>query len=312
MNFDAIRFCKDFSIPYFLPGQSVKVTNGRIGIRCPNPRCKNNNKPDHGSFNLLGGYYHCWTCGSTRLEKVISWILKVHKQEANSIIQMYLGTYTLRGMLNYKKSNKGGAKKCIVPTGKLLNKHRKYLEEVRGFNPDYLIDKYKLTAVGNKPKDKLERAYKNRIIIPIIDERNRIISFQGRDITGTQKIKYKGCTLEQSVINYKHSLYGLPFANSKQCCLVEGVVDQWSMGDGFLATFGISVTSHQIKLMSYFDRIFILFDPEPNAQDSAQKIATKLAALNKEVEIIQYDGDVDPGELPESEVKYIRRELGFV
>jgi len=309
---DAIRFCKDFNIPFLPPGasESGKVSQGWIGVQCVNPRCNRKHLPDYGGFNIPGGYYSCWSCGGHSLRAVIRWYLKIGNREAEDLIWNYTGSAMMTTALNFKKKKAGQVKKVDIPGGELKKIHRRYLEG-RGFNPDYLIDKYDLRAVGHKTSNALEREYKNRIIIPIVDQSGRLISFQGRDVTGTAKIRYKGCHIDKSVLNYKHTLYGWPGASDDQCGLVEGVVDQWNMGDGFLCTFGTALTEFQIREIAYFKRIFILFDPESTAQELAEKHANKLAALNREVELVQMDSDVDPGELPESEVRYIRRELGF-
>lgn len=308
---DAERFCRDFNIPYLPYGTSSKVTSGWIAIQCPNPRCNRNTLSDYGGFNIPRGYYSCWSCGGHSLSQVVKWLLKISNHEVQNLIWDYTGAAMMSSSLNHKKKKAGQVKTVDVPGGKLKKSHKEYLEG-RGFDADYLIEKYDLRAVGKKTETSLEREYKNRIIIPIVDRRNKIISFQGRDITGKEKIRYKGCHINKSVVNYKHTLYGLPFASNDQCALVEGVVDQWAMGDGFLGTFGTALTAQQIKEISYFERTFILFDPEPTAQALAEKYAYQLAALDRKVEVVKMDTDSDPGDLGQDDIDYIRRELGFV
>lgn len=312
-NWDAIRFCRDFGIPYTLPGQSNsgKVTNGWIGIRCPNPRCAGGQKEDHGGFNLYGGYYSCWSCGGHQLPRVIRWLLKITEGETQEIIWNYTGTASVIGSIQRNKKKAGKVKEVILPGEALKRVHKDYLES-RGFEAKYLIKKYNLKAIGHIGKTQLERKYKNRIIIPIYDRNGKLISYQGRDVTGAAKIKYKGCRIEDSVINYKHTLYGVQDAIDEQCALVEGVIDQWAMGDGFVCSFGTAVTEQQIRELSYFKRIFILFDPEPTAQMKAKKVAYRLSSINRHTEIIQMDSEVDPGDLEEDDIRYIRRELGFL
>lgn len=313
MLWDAIRFCRDFNIPFIPPGasESGKVSAGWIGVSCPNPNCSRNNQSDYGGFNIPGGYYSCWNCGGHKLQTVIRWFLKVGNHEAQNLVYNYSGTGMMSSALNIKKKKAGQVSKVEIPGSKLLKKHRDYLRG-RNFDPDFLIEKYDLRAIGNKTNSALEREYKNRIIIPIYNRHGKIISYQGRDVSGISKIRYKGCHIDRSVLNYKHTLYGWPYAVEEQCALVEGVVDQWNMGDGFLCTFGTALTEFQIREISSFKRIFILFDPEVNAQKLAEKTANKLASLNREVEIVNIGSDCDPGELKQSDVKYIRRELGFI
>lgn len=313
MMFDAVRFCRDFNISYIPPGASGgKVSTGWIGLKCPNPKCNRNDQPDYGGFNIYGGYYSCWSCGGHSLTRVIRWYLRIGNHEAQDLIWNYSGSAMMAEALNHKKKTAGKVKKIDLPGSKLMSKHKAYLQG-RGFDPEYLIKKYGLRAVGNKAVSEVDNKYKNRIIIPIHDRHNKVISFQGRSIRKDEKLRYKGCEIERSVVNYKHTLYGLNHASDDKFALVEGVVDQWAMGDGFLSTFGTAVTEHQIRVIaSNFKTGFILFDPEKTAQEMAEKVAVRLASLNIGVEIIVMDSDLDPGELSESDRKYIRRELGFV
>lgn len=312
MTWDAVRFCRDFSIPFVSPGmsQSGKVSQGWIGLQCPNPTCERNTLPDYGGFNIPGGYYACWNCGGHSLLQVIRWLLKIGNYEAQQLIWDYSGTSSVLASLNTNKKQ-AKAKKIELP-GEDLNKYHKIYLRERGFDPNYLIKKYNLQGVGGNPKGLLDKGYRNRVIIPIYDRNGRLVSYQGRDITGEARIRYKGCTIEDSVLNYKHTLYGWPGAVDGKAAFVEGVIDQWAMGDGFLATFGTAVTEQQIREMSYFERSFFLFDPEKNAQELAQKHAYKLASIGRKVEVIEMDEGFDPGELPEDDIKYIRRELGFL
>jgi hypothetical protein len=313
MSWDAISFCRDYHIPFTTSDTSTsgKVTSGWIGIRCPNPRCRGD-KPDLGGFNLIKGYYFCWACGGHSIPRVLGWILHISSFEANKIKDDYEGRNLLMGSLNNKKLRKTGkAKKVELPGGPLKLKHKKYLEG-RNFDPDFLEAKYNLLGTLGKGKTLLERQYKNRIIIPIYDQNNRLISFQGRDITGEHYLKYKGCTIEKSVVNYKDSLYGIHLVDGTKIGVVEGVFDQWALGDNFVCTFGTSMTPAQTKLLARFDTIYFLFDPETTAQKKAEKVAIKLASLGKTVEVIDLGIEKDPAELEISDRKAIRRELGFV
>lgn len=313
MIWDALRFCRDFSIPYILPGESSssKVTAGRLGVQCPNPNCDRNSEPDYGAFNIYGGYYSCWNCGGHKLNTVIKWFLKIGNHEAQSLMWDYSGTAIMSKALNHKKK-KPGIKKIELPGGNLKMSHWNYLKS-RNFDPEYIIDKYNLLGVGKKPNTMLEQQFRNRLIIPIYNKNGKLISYQGRDVSGKSKLRYKGCEIKKSVMNYKHTFYGWPFVKENKVAIVEGIFDQWAMGDGFLCSFGTAVTAFQIKeLISTFDKVFILFDPENTAQQLADKTATKIASFNKEVEVIKLDTDKDPGDLSEIDRKYIRRELGFV
>lgn len=308
MIWDAVRFCIDYRIPYTLPGNSVgKVTPGWIGIQCPNSNCDSRHKENYGGFNLHKGYFNCWNCGGHPLGLVVSWLLGVSLSEAESILATYRSepsnfAFSPQSRVKY-------ASKIKVPGEGLFDAHKQYLEK-RRFSPQWAVENYGITAVPGvsyKPED---RGFENRIIIPLYDARGKVISFQGRDITDKHNLRYKGCPNIRSVMNYKHTLYADNTVPGQQVGVVEGIFDQWRLGAGFVATYGLALTKWQIKALSKYRKIFFLFDSEDTAQKKAEHYGYELAGLGCEVETIQIDAD-DPDDLEEGEVSELREMLKF-
>ena len=54
--------------------------------------------------------------------------------------------------------------------------------------------------------------------------------------------------MEKSVVNYKDILYNMDRVQGEKVVVVEGITDVWRMGDGFVASFGTTLTSAQINL----------------------------------------------------------------
>jgi len=296
--FNAAQFCIDYNIDY-----STDATNGWIGINCP--FC--NDHKYHGAININGGYFNCWKCGGFPLDKTIQKLLLLKRSEAIQIINEYDSHTALTRKLNNKKIEKVNVNKIDMIGGSLEKIHRKYLKS-RGFNPDYLIDKYQITGTTISPPN-----YKFRIIVPIFHN-GKLVSYQGRAIKKANPLRWKGLSPEKSVINYKHTLYGLQFTNNEQIGVVEGIADQWKMGDGFVCSFGTALTNHQLKLLSNYQKVFFLFDP--GAQDKAKKYAKLLAGLKNDIEVecvdLELPNEKDPGDLDQGQVAEIRNELGFV
>jgi DNA primase len=296
--FDAERFYKDYHIPYWTGGKNV--TPGWINVSCPY----------HADTNHLGyspdGSYNCWKCGPHTVTSVIAHLLAISSGEAKKVVREYDVLVISRRRLNEVKSAKyvgKNIKTAGLPGTSLGKYHTRYLKK-RGFNPDDIIAKYHVTGTGPAARW-LERDFKLRIIIPIIED-GQIISFQARDITDKQELRYKGCPIELSVRHYKHTLYNIDNCPGSSIRLVEGITDVWRMGDGYAATFGTSMTDYQISLLARYQRILFLFDPEKEAQERARKGAEKLAAIGKEVELIELEKDCDPGDLSEEEAKQLR------
>jgi hypothetical protein len=293
-TFDALSFVRDYNISHWTEGNNVQP--GWINVQCP--LCED--KSNHGGFNPSEGYYNCWRCGGHSLKYVISRLLGVDKNLAEKIVFEYSGRSYLLSKLNKKIPR---ATQVTPPGESLQTIHRKYLIR-RNFDPDYIEKKYQIVGTGPAGE------YKFRLIIPLYFQ-DRIISFQGRDITDKQKLRYKNCPVEESILHYKDILYNIDSVSGNRIAVVEGVFDAWRMGDGFVATFGTAITECQISLLSKYQYIQFLFDSEPEAQEKAKKAANKLSSVGCNVEIIDLEMKEDPGDLSNKQARRIRREIGW-
>ena len=293
--FNAAAFCKDYNIDY------EQTKNGWVNINCP--FC--HDQSFHGGINIYGSYFNCWKCGGRNLHFLIKTLLLIHTNEAFSILNDYDFQSQIIQDLNDKKKIQTVSKIDMIGE-ELKKKHIKYLEN-RGFDVDYLINKYKITGTLNYPFE-----FKYRVIVPIF-YKGRLVSYQGRDITGKSDLRWNGLSPSESVIPYKYIFYAMQYSNYEQVGIVEGIMDQWKMGDGFICSFGTALTTKQLKLLLKYKRIFFLFDP--GALDKAQKYAKILSSIKKDIEVEYIDlelGKKDPGDLNRDEVKHIRKELGFI
>jgi hypothetical protein len=286
------QILKDYGIYY-----DSSVNPGWLNINCP--FCRDSGK--HLGLNLSGEYSHCWKCGGHRLEKVFQAVLHLTPQAYQELIGIYNIEYAVRTRLNRKQPK---AVTLELPGNDLNPTEKRYLQK-RGFNPDFLAEKYGLRGGG------IVGRWKFRIIIPVLVNKQPV-SFTSRDITGKQQERYKNLPVEESVIDPKTIFYNVDNANGKRVCVVEGPTDTWRMGDGFICSLGTSVTPSQINFLSrYYEEIFLMFDPEPEAQKKAQKYAEGLAVIGKSVWKIDIEHDCDPGDLTDEQAEQLRRELGF-
>jgi DNA primase len=297
--FDALRFFRDYGINYFDSGNNVSP--GWINISCV----------FHPDSNHLGyspeGKFYCWKCGGHHVETVISRLLVCSSREAKRIVSDYEAANRSRRVLNKKENSaKITNKKINLPGEELSKYHRRYLKK-RNFSPRHLIDKYGIVGTGPSELWR-KRDFQLRVIIPIIED-GKLISFQGRDITDKQKLRYKGCPIEESRKHYKHTLYNIDNCPGSTIRLVEGITDVWRMGDGYAATFGTTMTDYQIKLLTRYEHIYFIFDPEAEAQQKATRAAEKLASFGKRVERVVLDKKCDPGDLSEKEADELRNLL---
>lgn len=299
MNF--IKLFTDYKIDF-----NTRINRGWTNIACP--FC--DDKTFNGGFNNAGDYYHCWKCGGHDFKQALARVVNIPFNEVDILIEQYAGRNSLLNKLNKKQAK---AIQLTLPTNTFTPTERKYLKQ-RNFSPKLLHEKYKIVGGG------MTGAWKYRIIIPLILD-GKIVSWTGRSILSKQKInelkipRYKNLSIEQSVIDPKSILYNLDNCMSQTAVLTEGAFDVMRLGDGFFCSFGTELTQAQIiEIKNRFSKVFIMFDNEVEAQTKARKFGLQIASMGVDVEIVDAYGDFnknDGGELTESEVQIIRKELGL-
>lgn len=275
--------------------QGKNVGEGWIGVCC----CFCDDQNYHLGINLAHKTINCFRCGTTgTIIKYLSEELK----DFNKAITI-LGNAVPRELQTFKQSKENAvhvklpkrAKKEITPY------HAGYLQR-RGFNYKVLNDKYNLHYCGPVGK------WANRIIVPVI--RNyKLITFTSIDISDDSLMRYKHLKDEKSIISIKHYLFGLEYTDGYSCCLVEGLFDQFRIGDGALATFGTTITSEQKQLLIKFQKIVIAFDGDKAGKIGGEKLANDLSAFT-DVEILNLPENSDPDSLEREDIKFIQNKIG--
>lgn len=304
------RLFDDLGVPCWDSGKNVAP--GNINIRCP--FCDDHS--NHGGFSIEKGNYQCWRCQGGYPAKAVALAAGIPLQTAKELIAKYSRGAISSGRFTSDRPKAHG-KSITLPGGPLQDAHKKYLIG-RGFDPDELSFYYGILGTGFA--DRWQGIdFRFRIIIPIYDVNGDLCTFQGRDYTGKQELRYKCCPVEKAIVHHKHLLYGANLARNKdRIVVVEGVFDQWRMGPGTVATFGTSLTREQVNLLSLWPEVIFLFDPEPEAQAHAREYARDLAACGCSVEVCAAELGLDkkgnprdPGDLTPAEASDIRKELGI-
>ena len=299
MNF--VKLFNDYNVEY-----DTRVNKGWTNVTCQ--FC--DDKTFNGGFNNAGDYYHCWKCGGHNFKQALARTVNIPFNEVDTLIEQYAGRNSVLNALNKKQAK---ATRIELPTDGFTTAERQYLLS-RNFSPRMLKEKYKVVGGG------ITGPWKYRIIIPLVLN-GKIVSWTARTILSKQqqqKLKiprYKNLSIEQSVVDSKSVLYNLDHCGDKIAVLTEGAFDVIRMGDGFFCSFGTELTQSQISMIKQrFEKVFIMFDNEEEAQAKARKFGLQIASIGVEVEIVDCYGDFnknDAGELNEKEVKIIRHELGL-
>ena len=146
--------------------------------------------------------------------------------------------------------------------------------------------------------------FRNRVIIPIADERGRIVAFGGRAL-GDAQPKYLN-TAETPVFNKRKLLFGLDrahraIASEGAAIVVEGYMDAiaaWEAGvSNVVATLGTSFTSdHAALLLRRAPRIIFCYDSDTAGQEATLRALAAVRGSAAEVRVLLLPDGKDPDE----------------
>ena len=173
----------------------------------------------------------------------------------------------------------------------------KLLKE-KGFTEEEILASDLVIKKGNNYVDR----FKNRLIFPIQDIRNRFIAFGGRVLDNSLP-KYINSP-ENIVYSKARNLYGLNVAkNSKtrKLIIVEGYMDTVSLHqrgiDNVVASCGTALTEAQGRLLrKYAEKVIISYDSDTAGQAATFRGLEILNNLGCDIRILQMEGAKDPDE----------------
>lgn len=145
-------------------------------------------------------------------------------------------------------------------------------------------------------------AFRNRVMFPIFDTRDRIIGFGGR-VLDNSKPKYLNSP-DSPVFNKSKNLYFLNAARktkSDYVILVEGYMDVISLAvNGYLnavATLGTALTSQQAKLLAHdFKEVVICYDSDEAGRKATARAVTILRETEIKISVLNLKEKKDPDE----------------
>ncbi len=208
--------------------------------------------------------------------------------------------------LDYFKSR--GMKKSTITRfglGFAPNKWDSLLKHMRekGYSWEEL---YEANLANKSEKDGRVRfydAFRNRVMVPIIDVRGNVVAFGGR-VLDDSKPKYINSS---DTLVYKKSLgvFGLNFAKNsgeKTLILVEGYMDAISLHQaGFtnvIACLGTAFTGEMAHLLSrYADEILLCYDNDEAGQKATSRALGVLGSIGMKVRVVHLSGGKDPDEI---------------
>lgn len=292
---DFTQFCHDFGVTF------SHTRAGWVSVHCP--FCAGS-KDFHLGYSVQNDFFTCWRCGWKPKEKVVAALANVSAAESKKIINRYGGT--IKSRKNRKSAIVEVKRKGFKHPSRidaLTNAHKRYLLK-RGFDPEYIIERYKVLGTGPASSmDGLDMKW--RLIIPIFFN-GKEVSWQSRNIKDygkgnpKQKYKYITCGKDRERIFHKELLYNFDQAKQFDWCVVcEGILDVWRLGAPAVATFGTKYKMKQVQLLKQFKTVFIAFDPDPAGQENAKKLKAQLEWAGAKVQNIT-NMPCDPGDMKQA------------
>lgn len=163
-----------------------------------------------------------------------------------------------------------------------------------------LSDLLELGLVKKRYNNQYIDAFRNRLIFPIIDSRNKVIGFGGRSPDNTMP-KYLNSP-ESIVFEKRNNLYAInnfKKSRNKEIILVEGYMDVISLFNyditNAIASLGTSFTKSQALLIKRYTKdVYISYDGDSAGKNATRKAIDTLLSVGINPKIIEIESGLDP------------------
>ena len=230
--------------------------------------------------------------------------LKEKVYEINKLVAMYYHETLYKPQakpaqeyVKKRKLDNKALKEFCIGYAENANVLYKLLKE-KGFTEEEILASDLVIKKGNNYVDR----FKNRLIFPIQDIRNRFIAFGGRVLDNSLP-KYINSP-ENIVYSKARNLYGLNVAKNtktRKLIIVEGYMDTVSLHqrgiDNVVASCGTALTEAQGRLLrKYAEKVIISYDSDTAGQAATLRGLEILNNLGCDIRILQMEGAKDPDE----------------
>ena len=230
--------------------------------------------------------------------------LKEKVYEINKLVAMYYHETLYKPQakpaqeyVKKRKLDNKALKEFCIGYAENANVLYKLLKE-KGFTEEEILASDLVIKKGHNYVDR----FKNRLIFPIQDIRNRFIAFGGRVLDNSLP-KYINSP-ENIVYSKARNLYGLNVAKNtktRKLIIVEGYMDTVSLHqrgiDNVVASCGKALTEAQGRLLrKYAEKVIISYDSDSAGQAATLRGLEILNNLGCDIRILQMEGAKDPDE----------------
>ena len=275
----------DAGIPVRRGGEHHHVSSQFLGLDCPWCRIP-------GGFHLgisPAGVATCWRCGPHSVAEVLAAVLNVPFAEARR----------LAGGRHVPRERPPGRLRPPRGVGPLLPAHRRYLRG-RGLRPAQVAALWGVGGIG------VAARLAWRLYIPVVAG-GEVVSWTTRAI-GNVARRYVAAPAADEARPHKELLYGADYCRGAAVA-VEGPLDAWAGGPGFVATFGTGYSRAQALALAQFPVRAVCFDAEPEAQERQAELVSELMGMPGLTYSLHLETGKDAGEADPAEIAEIRREV---
>lgn len=197
-----------------------------------------------------------------------------------------------------RKLNNSTLKSFLIGYSGNYNELYKHLKQ-KGFNDEEILAS---SLVNKNERGQFIDRFRNRLMIPIMDIRGKVIAFGGR-VLDKSLPKYINSP-ENIVYSKGRNLFGLNIAkkgNLDKIVIVEGYMDAISLYQrgitNVVASLGTALTEAQGRLLrKYAGQVIISYDSDAAGQAATMRGLEILKNLGCDVRILQMEGAKDPDE----------------
>ncbi|MEK0367597.1 MAG: hypothetical protein QQN45_06665 [Nitrosopumilus sp.] len=288
---DIIRVLEHYDIDYWSAGKNVSENS--VNIQCP--FCDDHS--NHLGIFFPSGFYSCWRCNAKGpFSKVLSDITELPEEQLEEYLEDSGIDFKLapedqiREILEERTENKKRSKRDLIA----LPKHARLItEHIESRRLSIFLESRNIsifTCIKHNCYICDVGDYSGRIIVPVYSN-DKLVSFQGIDMTGTKDLHHK--TAPGDINEYLYGYDSLPEDNHIMV-LEEGIFDKWRTGDEAVACFGTSLTDTQKHLIIEKKPDILVFAWDSDAYWKAKKQAEYFVPFINDIRIIAFPEGHDP------------------
>lgn len=215
---------------------------------------------------------------------------------------------TAQEYIKKRKLDNNTLKSFLIGYAGTSNELLSYLKS-KGYSEEVMLAS---ALIGKSREGRLYDKFRNRIMFPIQDIRNRVIAFGGRNVV--QKEKYDAFdpkylnSPENIVYSKGRNLFGLNVAKRhaqngmlKRLLIVEGYMDAISLYQrgitNVVASLGTALTDNQGRLLRRnAEQVILGYDSDGPGQNAIMRGIDILRSMGVDIRILQISGAKDPDE----------------